>query len=327
MTHGAANIPFLLAITATILLHGPQVSAQARVSVGFYNTENLFDTIPSPFHDDADFTPEGRYRWNSERYAAKLANIAKVIDDAGFDIIAIAEVENETVVRDLVCTLSDDYSYIHRNSGDSRGIDIALLYKGDKFFPTGARLINSGTAREFLLVSGTLAGYPVNILACHMPSKLNPYKRRAAAAMRLAETADSLLHAGDGAALIVMGDFNGTFDEKPLRTAFAKLMDGHDRGRHVFDPLAKMRDNGAGSYRWEGYWLLYDNILLSSDMTSKDALHLERAGIFIRPYMLTGENEPLAKTRRAGYPLRTFAAGRYMGGYSDHLPVFVILSR
>ena len=81
-----------------------------------YNVENLFDTISSPFRNDSDFTPSGRYRWDAERYRTKLSRIARTIDDAGFDIVALAEVESERAVRDLTATLADDYNFIHRTN-------------------------------------------------------------------------------------------------------------------------------------------------------------------------------------------------------------------
>lgn len=128
------------------------VFGQQRVSVGFYNVENLFDTIPSRFYDDRDFTPKGRNGWDSERYERKLHNLSRVVGDAGFDMLGLGEVENEEVVRDLVMSLRDDYNYIHRTTSDSRGIDVAMIYKGDKFFPEHVCQIRSSSTREFLHV-------------------------------------------------------------------------------------------------------------------------------------------------------------------------------
>lgn len=130
----APHLFFFLFLSASALLPQEDAAAQHRkVSAAFYNVENLFDTISSPFRNDSDFTPSGRYRWDAERYRTKLSRIARTIDDAGFDIVALAEVESERAVRDLTATLADDYNFIHRTTSDRRGIDIALLYKGDKY--------------------------------------------------------------------------------------------------------------------------------------------------------------------------------------------------
>jgi Endonuclease/Exonuclease/phosphatase family len=48
-------------------------------AIGFYNLENLFDTINNPNINDEDFLPEGRLVWNTEKYVSKQANMARVI--------------------------------------------------------------------------------------------------------------------------------------------------------------------------------------------------------------------------------------------------------
>ena len=209
-----------LVLLGTLLALPPAAAQHRQVSVAFYNVENLFDTIASPLHADGDFTPSGRYGWDTERYRTKLDRIARTIDDAGFDVVALAEVESERAVRDLAETLHDDYSFIYRSTSDRRGISLALLYKGDKFFPGEISRIASGTSREFLYVQGELIGYPTGLLVCHLPSKFNDRKYRIRAAARLAEVADSLLVRAKCSRLLVLGDFNGELDEEPFRRAF-----------------------------------------------------------------------------------------------------------
>lgn len=318
------RLSLLLFFLATLFAVHPLNAQYNKVSVGFYNTENLFDTIPSPFYNDHEFTPQSRRHWNSERYRCKLGNIARVIDDAGFDVVALAEVENETVVRDLVMTLSDDYSYIHRTSSDRRGIDLALLYKGDKFFPDTVCLINSNTPREFMLVHGNMIGEEMAVMICHLPSKLNDMDFRLAAARRLSAVADSLLTCAGYERLVILGDLNCELDMPPMSTVFPV-------GTHscqFVDVLAKYRHHGFGSYCWDNQWILYDNIVVSKSLATGQGLHVAKAGIFIRNYMLTGTGTSVRTDRiQRGYPRRTFYGNRYLGGYSDHLPVFVIFTR
>lgn len=314
-------------ILLTVSAASPEALADQprRVSVAFYNVENLFDTVPSPFYDDREFTPRGANAWNTERYTRKTANIARVIDDAGFDVVALAEVENETALRDLAQTLTGDYTYIHRTGSDRRGIDIALLYKADKFFPEEVRLIGSGTTREFLFVCGNLLGSRTGILVCHLPSKFNGLRYRERAAMRLAEVSDSLLSQAECSRLVVMGDFNGELHEAPMRKAFG------DGGGKLYlrgmmqDALHEWRINGFGTYCWDGEWFVYDNLLVSAELAQGEGLRLEKAGIFVRDYMLEGVSDRGFSNRR-GYPRRTFSGGRYLGGYSDHLPVFAVFT-
>lgn len=286
-----------------------------RASFGFYNVENMFDTVPAP--GDREFFPEGSRRWDTGRYRRKVEAIASVIDDAGFDVLALAEIENETVVRDLVGTLADDYNYILLPGRDPRGINLAMIYKGDKFFPERAEHIRSGFSRDFLLVSGMLLGREVCFLVCHLPSKYNAGDMRRRAVRRLDHASDSVRAAHPDATVIVAGDFNSTRGEEPLRSAALA-------GEGAFAcALGQWEANGFGSYAWDGRWLLYDNIFVAHPLSGAPAAETAGAGIFIRDYMLVpdgGENG-----KRRGLPARTFSGRRYEGGFSDHLPVFVIL--
>ncbi len=278
-------------------------TAQTTVTVGFYNVENFFDTVPNPMKDDGDFTPEGRYRWDTERYRAKLTNLARVVDAMNLDILALAEVESLTALDDLVRTAKSDYCRIHFNSCDPRGIDLAILYKGDKFFPDpdprNARLIQSGAGREFLYVRGLLAGWRVDLIAVHLPSASNPAARREKAAAALRAFADSLSRNDPGARPVILGDFNAD--------ASHVMIPG------LTDALEDAVRRGEGSYIYDGRRMMYDNILLDSRLAVGEG----KGRVFVREWMLSqGGNVP------KGWPLRTFARGAYMPGFSDHLPVW-----
>lgn len=306
------------------------VWSQSRVSVGFYNVENMCDTLPSMFYDDSEWTPEGRRQWNTERYDTKLRNIARVVDDAGFDVLGIAEVESEDVVRDLVMTLSDDYNYIHRTTSDSRGMDIALLYKGDKFYPERVRQIPSGTSRGLLCVRGRLNGSTVNIVVCHLPSRINKRGYRAKAIERLRNVTDSLMSNDGEAQLIVMGDFNCSPDDADFKKFFGRLRgEMYDRSLMVAGIGSSDKVITGGSYAYNGRWMLYDNILLSLDFArGAGSLSLCEGGVFVRDYMLFDKlviRQFPGLAGMQGYPRRTFSTGVYTAGYSDHLPVYVIL--
>lgn len=294
-------------------------NGQARAfSVGFWNVENLFDTIPSPFHDDSGYTPEGRYKWTGKRYNNKIVNLARVIDDMDLDILGLAEVENEEVVRDLVITLSTDYNYIHYHSRDSRGLDLALLYKGDKFVPEKAGQVASGTTRDFLYVRGELKGHRLDILLCHMPSRMNKKAYREKAFERLAHFADSLISADKDSRLMIAGDFNAAPSDKLYRAYFMDPQGpGFGQGT-MYSPFLKDAALGMGSYRYKGKWSLIDNILLSADFHNGSVRSTD-CGIFIKDYMMYKEYGKLRE------PHRTFSSGKYLGGFSDHLPVYVIL--
>lgn len=112
------------------------LDAQTRFPIGFsyWDVGRCYDTIPSNFYDDSDYTPKGKYRWDSKRYNQKVENIAAVIDSLRMPIIAISGVETEDVVRDIVVACKGDYSYIYRVMDSRDGLDFALLYYGDLLF-------------------------------------------------------------------------------------------------------------------------------------------------------------------------------------------------
>mgnify|MGYP001721894366 CR=1 FL=1 len=310
-------------------IYSEEHSAHHRetIKIAFYNVENLFDTIRNPLTFDAEFTPKGARRWNTERYQLKIAHIAQVLDELQADLVGLAEVENEAVLRDLLLTMSQDYNYIHRHTADSRGIDVALLYRGSSFIPeqisqAGAPLLH----RDFLVVEGELNNEPLCIVICHMPAVPNGTALRNQAAQLLNHLTDSLLNQHPNRKLIVMGDFNAT----PSSSIGKNII-----GQHLFTPFIESEQRGFGSYCYRDRRLQYDFIMMSHNLLSEqtgrnhsspdslkriDGLTFSgRYGIFVRKYMLQNEGP------KRGYPFRTFDGSAYTGGYSDHLPVWVEL--
>lgn len=132
-----AAIAALTALTLPAVV--PHAAAQRPqkpcTGFAFYDADRLYDTLPSPFYDDADFTPQGRLKWDTERYRSKIRRTAAVIDSIALPLVALYGVENERVVRDLAAACRGDYSYLHRTLNTLDGLDFALLYYGDRFFP------------------------------------------------------------------------------------------------------------------------------------------------------------------------------------------------
>jgi hypothetical protein len=188
------------------LIHNT-VNGQGRavkmVSVAFYNFENLFDTINDPEINDEEFLPEGRNEWNSEKYYTKLKNLAQVISQIGDEyikggpsILGFSEVENRTVVEDLINTeplKSIGYDIVHFQSADRRGIDVGLIYRKSMFKVVHAakhRLFLPSNpdfvTRDVVVVAGMFENEKFHILVNHWPSRsggeLETAKYRAAMA-------------------------------------------------------------------------------------------------------------------------------------------------
>lgn len=321
-----------------------KVGAQERklYSVGFYNLENLFDTIHDNGKNDYEFLPEGRYRWGTLKYTNKIKNLATVLNDmsadslsAGLVAVGVCEVENSRVLNDLVAheaLASRAWDYVHIEGADKRGIDCALLYNPELFKPVNSRLApfltedNDTTykTRGFLVVTGEMFGETVHFIVNHWPSRMAKAHTRERAGTLVRQLKDSLMADMPESKVIVMGDMNDNPGDKSLNESLGavcerkKLKKATDLYNPWWDTLYK---NGKGTLLYNGKWNLYDQIIVSGNMVGKgnSALKLYKTGVFSRDYMFQHEG------RYKGNTKRTHAGGVWFNGYSDHLPVIIYL--
>lgn len=338
----------VIAVVAIALTFALSASAQKKAKVygvAFYNLENLFDTINNNGKYDLEFSPAGRYKWDGKKYWKKIHNMAYSISrmttkstPSGPAIIGVSEVENVTVLNDLVKDpqISDrGYKVIHHDSPDARGIDVGLLYNPKMFRPltvTNHRLhidsLPRFRTRDQMCVVGLLGGDRVAIIVNHWPSRRggteqSSWLREAAAALSK-QIADSLLSVDPNMGVIVMGDLN----DYPNNRSVADVMKARKKQSEVvagefFNPFWKLFDDGIGSYIYRGSWGLFDQILLSYNMTAQGKSPLKYQAAIVRNDEFLRQQEG----RYRGYPLRTFSEGAFMGGYSDHFPTEVFLIR
>lgn len=311
--------------------------------IAFYNLENLFDTIPNnDLGRDLEYTPGGKNQWDSRKYANKLHNLAYAISQLptkmtprGPVIIGVSEVENRTVLEDLVKQpeiAAWNLQICHHDSPDRRGIDVGLLYN-PKYFKvenvTNHRLTAVPFAtRDQMCVVGSLLGQRIGIIVNHWPSRLGGQEQsspnREAAAELCLEIADSLWKTDPAMGVIIMGDLN----DDPMDKSCAKILgakkDARGVGEHQFyNPFWKMLDDGIGTLAYKSSWNLFDQIILSGNLvnTADNRWHIQRPIVHNHDFLRDTEGT------RQGYPLRTFASGAYLNGYSDHFPTEVILIR
>lgn len=281
---------FILLFSAARPAHGQPAQT---LTVATYNVCNLFDTINDPGIHDLVLSPEA--------YKRKTANLACVIGELAPDVIALCEVENAGVLRDLLATAPLDtipYRFIHYDSPDNRGIDVALLYRADRVTPLNSepvRIFDGYPTRDILRAEFSISGIDLRLVvyAVHLPSRRGGYGRatrmREMIAARLGEMA---VREAPETGVIVMGDLNDNPTSKLARRNLS--------GLNCLTAAPHRR--GVGSYAWRDTWLMYDNIFASRNLTSGGAR------VFMRDWMLTGEG------RFRGYPDRAI---------SDHLPVYV----
>ena len=335
---------FLLALT---LLTFATVNAQeVRVGcIGFYNLENLFDTIDAPDIRDAEFTPKGDRLWNTTLYQEKLGNLAKVIKEIGTDltpdgvaILGVAEVENRSVLEDLVKhpTLIDrKYKIIHFDSPDERGIDVGLLYQPKYFRLDTAFAIEQpipepdgdiDRTRDVLYVSGKFDKDPMHFLVNHWPSRsggeaVSSWKREGSAAINKA-IVDSLMMTNPKAKVIIMGDLN----DDPISPSVKKVLNAKHKksklqSKDLYNPMYSFFQKGIGTLAWRDSWNLFDQLIISEGLVNPAGQSYEfyKANVHNKKYLQNKSG------RYKGYPFRTFAGDNYIGGYSDHFPVYLYL--
>ena len=315
-------------------------------SIMFYNLENLYDTINDPNKEDDDFTPSGNRRWTQIKYQRKLENLGEVFQAVSSlpggvpALVGVSEIENDSVLEDMVSQkrLSGaGYRYVHYESGDIRGVDVALLYRSSRFKLLDSQpvkpILRSGReyhGREILMVRGLLDGEMFAIYVCHFLSRRAG--RDASAGFRRAGAETIYYHALEmrdefpGIKIIVMGDMNDTpadFSLSHLLHAVADMEDVEEGG--FFNPMWTLMEEGQGTSMHNHRWTLFDNIIVCRQLleeSGSEGFHIARfskmhyAQIFKRNFMM-----------EHGVPKRSYTGKHFSGGYSDHLPVLIRLEK
>ena len=312
--------------------------------VGFYNLENLFDTIDGP-NKDEEFLPDGANHYTGTVYLDKLGKLSEVISQIGTDVTAdglsimgCAEVENESVLKDLISQSklkNRHYRIVHYDSPDERGIDVGLIYNPKYFTVTHSEALfvpvfnDDGSpryTRDVLYVAGLYDGDPLNIFVNHWPSRRGGEEvsapGRAAAAQVCRHKIDSITRLNPDARILLMGDLN----DDPVSASVVKVLKATGKIREVprgglYNPWVSFYKQGLGTLAYNDAWNLFDQIILSEAF-----LHREKPGFFYRDAYIFKKSFMIEQTGRyKGYPFRTYNFSKYQGGYSDHFPTYLML--
>ncbi|REH56123.1 hypothetical protein C7448_101156 [Tenacibaculum gallaicum] len=309
-----------------------------RFTVAFYNVENLFDTVDDPNTYDNDFTPNGKLKWGKKKYRHKLRKITSVISQLGNNqsayppvIIGLVEVENAMVVNDLVKhkNLSKfNYDYIHYDSPDERGIDVALMYNQDFF-----EVMSSETypilltddrgevdyTRDLLVVKGMFNDELVHVLVNHWPSRregeTESEKNRIKAAQLTRSIIDKIKKEEKAPKFIVMGDFN----DDPTNKSIKEYLISDD----LYNPMKPLYKRGLGTTTHYKKWHLFDQIMFSKAFFNVN----ESKHSFLNAKIYNKDWLKIYKGKYKGSPFRTFIGPFYKGGFSDHFPIYVTFEK
>lgn len=328
--------------------------------IGFYNLENLFDIYDDPVKNDEEFLPDGKNKWTEIKYAKKLHNMANVIAEmananrAFHTVLGVSEIENRLVLEDLVAQpeiQAANFQIVHYDGPDTRGVDVALLYRPDQFEYVDSESIPfsfEGTdvditlskeeqerfrTRDILMVHGRISGEDFAIYVAHLPSRIGGKGSdlRSLGAEIIRRHAEKKMHEIPGLKVVVMGDMN----DDPFNESMAKYLGAKRNPQDVdkngfFNPFWKMLDDGYGSLAYRDVWSIFDQIIVNDALLNAEPgeLSIRPIGkkgyygvVFKRQFMVT------QKGPYKNYPFRTFSSGKFMNGYSDHFPTFIVVGK
>ena len=309
--------------------------AQTKSAIVFYNTENFFDTINNPNKSDEEYLPYSDLKWNSEKYFNKISKIGQVIDSIGSQsgnlpiIIGFCEIESGTAIEDLIKKSSlnkGNYAYKITDSPDTRGINLALLFRTSYFDCIKKDEINVSDpeqeqyfTRNILYVKlKSKKGEFLHVFVNHWPSRRGGEKesesKRIYAAKKLRSKTDSILREDKSAQLIIMGDFNDHPNDKSIK----EILISNNSG--LINLFEKEHLEGRGSHYYDGQWGVLDQIIFSEGFLEKKGWYCTKTKAeAYRANFLLFKNNKTGEIK----PNRTFGGTKYYNGYSDHLPVFI----
>lgn len=321
---------FLITLVSLVLKPGYVVAGE--LGLGFWNVENLFDTVDDPKTEgDEEFTPGEPKAWTETRLELKLTNLARVIGDMnsghGPDVLGLCEIENRAVLELLVKTLSKtgrQYEIVHQDSPSYRGIDCALLYdaKTVKLDRSRIHAVKKFATRDILEARFTSGGKPFFVFVNHWPSRYNDDTHRIEVASVLRERVDQLLKSNAAVDLAILGDLNDT----PANVSVSKTLrtwgnPDELRPGVLFNSMWKFHEKGdEGTYVYKNKWDVLDHIILSPGMLDGQSVDWVRDSTrrVKADYQMYVSKNPGTIPK----PSRSYLGPRFFGnGYSDHLPV------
>ena len=321
-----------------------QLVAQQKEKQNFkivsYNVENFFDCVHDSLTNDTEFTPTGMRGWTFSKYKKKQANIARVITAIGGwdapELVGLCEVESRKCLIDLThySGLKNlRYRFLHHESPDPRGIDVALLYQPHEFKPIHDEAIPihfpnalHSRTRDILFASGIIpTGDTLHVFVCHFPSRLEgeleSEEKRMFVASVLRHKLDSLFAATPRLKIVIMGDFNDYPTNKSmLEVMKAKSLNDSISDKNLYNLVYKLHTEGKGSNKHSGDWGALDQMIVSGGLLNQSGSFYTRqsdAHFLDADFLLENDKTYLGKQ-----PFRTCVGMKYQEGFSDHLPVY-----
>ena len=315
-----------------------------EICIAWWNLENLFDTIDDPGKGDDDFLPSGKKQWTQDRLHYKITNLASVIASMNPDVLGFCEVEHESLIDSLLNYLPKKYDKVYYESSDRRGIDVGMIYNKTIFSLIHSEkhtvTLKGHPTREIIEVtlapngslslarrgSGRGLGWGSTFLLNHWPSrlggKLESEPRRLNAAKTAREIIDNTFTTNKNASIILLGDFNDEPFDRSLTDVLKATEDKHLvlDSNYLFNPMIALKTAGLGTHRHGDNWNLLDQCIVSRSVMP----YLADVRIFNTEAMFLKNRSKSADSEKRPWP--TYSGSKYLGGYSDHLPIAISLN-
>jgi predicted extracellular nuclease len=302
-----------------LLMLSGNILGQKTKRIAFYNVENLFDTIDGS-NDDAEFLPSGENEWNTIKYEEKLSHIREVLLAMGKPIVCgFSEVENAFVVRAIISNQKEfkNYGLVHYESPDARGIDVAMIYDSTQLSLLESNRIRfvlpgetKATTRDIIWALFQYKKQRFYVTVNHWPSRRGGAEqsdnKRVAAAKSACNFIDSVIRTNNYP-IVLLGDLN----DHPDNTA-PKMVDER------LDPMITAESGHTkGTHFYNNEWGILDHIYVTPSFISpKKGAIMASGKIHNLPFLMEEYKGNIQ-------PKRTYAGSKYLGGYSDHLPVSI----
>ena len=313
------------------------------VMVAFWNMENFFDPFVDSTRTYNEFTENGGQHWTKTRFYTKRNNLYKAIlafsKAQAIGIMGVCEVENEFVLNALFGQTPlkrFNYRWVHFDGPDRRGIDPAIIYSKDLFQLIHSEAIPFINPSDTAMISRDILyakfiDFRSDTIHCfvnHWPSKyrgeLETVEARNCAAGIVRRKVDSIVAVVPEAKIIIMGDFTDTPDAPCIHQVLgAKHLSEMGDDDLLVNLFARSSDLGfKGTLKHQESWSIFDQIIVSKSLVNNDSLYCTSSDARII-------HEPMLLTEDATYHgvklNRTYLGPKYLGGFSDHLPVVLLL--
>ncbi len=199
-------------------------SADGTIRIATFNLFNLFDNVDDPYNNEEPLPGKD---------TKEIKLLADRIRKANADIVAVQEVENRQILEELVNKYLPEMGYrdvVLFEGNNKRGIDVGLISRYPLGKTTSYRHLDfvDGNGkpmrfrRDLLQVNVRPKGFTdFDVFVVHLKSKgggeAQTLPTRLGEATAARTIFDDLLKSDRNKAFVVCGDFNDTYDSKPLQ--------------------------------------------------------------------------------------------------------------